>query len=655
MTSKSQSFRSAFTTNRAEELGFDVWDDFVIPLFFDELDLKEAKKARRIVGGRGCGKTMLLRYFSHHSQFSKSREDINEDSLLNIGLYWRADTNFLPMLNKQKVDEVDWVLVFKHYLTLSISLEILKSLNSIATSRLNCFSIEDLERLNFDHLTDYDASFKGSYSNIVRVIKKKIRECENAIYNPPTLKDLIKIPDSFVTDGLIDEIKAQIPSLSNTIFSFYIDEYENLLEYQQKTINTKIKHGRAPLIFHIAMKVNGMKINETLGNESIQGIADYRNIDLDEFLSEKSDFDLFAAEILLHRISKNSKHIAFDKEIIKREGSINIRKTNEYKTKIIDSAKRILPGYSYKEMADQAIKNDRIRSRLLKEIEKHLKNKKPELDFVFDDNFPQEIIVLPALLSRNTIDANHVIDEFNKLRDGKKSKFSGDGSWVSNNFVGCYLNLFRAYDRPCPLYAGFNSFVRLAKGNIRHFLELCNAAVHRFSNDSESYSIPIEVQSLATRSASEDILNEAPTYGVMGNRIQKFIYNIGHIFEYSQMRKTQSEPEVNHFSIRGGYSGLSEDDQNFILEAEKWGVVYKVKSTKEKDRSNPDSVEWVLNPIYAPFFFISFRKKRKLDISPEQFRVLHCGSDEEIKGLERSFRSKWDLDDNNVPHNYTLI
>ena len=58
------SIQRAFVKNRAEELGYDVWKHFAVPPFYDRLDLADAKKPR-IIGGRGCGKTMLLRYLSH--------------------------------------------------------------------------------------------------------------------------------------------------------------------------------------------------------------------------------------------------------------------------------------------------------------------------------------------------------------------------------------------------------------------------------------------------------------------------------------------------------------------------------------------------------------------------------------------------------------
>src|SRR5438132_2804154 len=86
--------KAVFAKNRTEELGYDVWEQFVIPPFYDQLDLEAAKKPRVIVGGRGCGKTMLLRYLSHQTAFSPKRPAIPKSALGHIGLYWRADTQF---------------------------------------------------------------------------------------------------------------------------------------------------------------------------------------------------------------------------------------------------------------------------------------------------------------------------------------------------------------------------------------------------------------------------------------------------------------------------------------------------------------------------------------------------------------------------------
>ena len=46
MNDNQENLSSIFSKNRAEEFGYDVWEHFVIPPFFDRLDLEVAKKTR---------------------------------------------------------------------------------------------------------------------------------------------------------------------------------------------------------------------------------------------------------------------------------------------------------------------------------------------------------------------------------------------------------------------------------------------------------------------------------------------------------------------------------------------------------------------------------------------------------------------------------
>lgn len=50
----------SFGRNRAEEFPRDVWNRFVVPLFYEKLNFQEQTKALIIVGGRGCGKALRI-------------------------------------------------------------------------------------------------------------------------------------------------------------------------------------------------------------------------------------------------------------------------------------------------------------------------------------------------------------------------------------------------------------------------------------------------------------------------------------------------------------------------------------------------------------------------------------------------------------------
>ena len=50
---------SILATNRTENIGMDVWSEFVVPRYYDNYDFYSPMPCV-IEGGRGCGKTMLL-------------------------------------------------------------------------------------------------------------------------------------------------------------------------------------------------------------------------------------------------------------------------------------------------------------------------------------------------------------------------------------------------------------------------------------------------------------------------------------------------------------------------------------------------------------------------------------------------------------------
>src|SRR5690349_15657529 len=126
--------RFAYAENRAEEHGRDILRQFVVPLFYDRLEIQKQKKSFVLIGGRGCGKTTLLRYLSHDTQFSADRVNLKQEDLAHIGLYLRADTNFLSSLQGAGLPEDLWKSAFRHWLACSLGLEVIDSLRSINSS-----------------------------------------------------------------------------------------------------------------------------------------------------------------------------------------------------------------------------------------------------------------------------------------------------------------------------------------------------------------------------------------------------------------------------------------------------------------------------------------------------------------------------------------
>ena len=224
-----------------------------------------------------------------------------------------------------------------------------------------------------------------------------------------------------------------------------------------------------------------------------------------------------------------------------------------------------------------------------------------------------------------------------------KNKFSGETNWIHNNFVGCFLQAYVPFGRTCPFYAGFNAFISLSRSNLRHFLEICHNSLKHVANVSrvDDLVISVDEQAESAREASVEFLREIHSFGKLGHRLHAFVLTLGHLLALAHRRLSQSEPEISHFSVAGGVGGLTAEDSLFLSEAVKWSVLFEDRETKIKDDSVLPGTEWMLAPIYAPYFSITFRKKRRIDLSIEDMQVLISGDAEQKKRLVARFEKKW--------------
>ncbi len=162
-----KSTKDIIAPNRTEDFGYDVWEQFVVPPYFDKLELSSSFKPKVFIGGRGCGKTMLLRYLSHQSLFSLKRDDVSEESLHRIGLYWKFDTQFARLLDRRGLSEDEWSSAFTHLASLTLGKELLNSLNSL--ERYGKIDLEKsaLDRLDFGQLNGFDPDLPQEFSKLL--------------------------------------------------------------------------------------------------------------------------------------------------------------------------------------------------------------------------------------------------------------------------------------------------------------------------------------------------------------------------------------------------------------------------------------------------------------------------------------------------------
>ena len=648
----SQDLASALSSNRTEELGFDVWDRFVIPPRLNISEWGETRKPRVIVGGRGCGKTMLLRYLSHESAFSPKRPSLDQSTLEHIGIYWRADTQFASLLQGRDQADHLWRAAFGHLSALVLGREILSALQSIATSQLRLVTPEDLERLDFSPLSTSSVPLPTTFATFVSYLEASLFEFEHWANDVHTIPQPSFLPAPALVRRLVDTVLKQLPQLHDVVFFAYIDEYENLTVLQQQVVNTWIKHSEPPLIFNVAMKRNGFKTRETLGEERLVEVHDFRPVDLEDF-GQESEFSLFAAEILLLRFHNAQVPLdAFNPDLLRNPLVVAHRRTPDYSRRVFDLARELLPSWSTESLADQVFRDQALLRQLELRITKGLKLRGEQTitaaRFLRREHPRPAAVVVPALLARHRLPTQQIAEEFDKYCAGEPNGFQQGTHWLHNIFLAAYLDLFASLVRACPIYSGFDTYCHMSKGNVRHFLELCHKAFAA-SSTAHPTAIPPKQQAEAASQVAVSLLPEVRSFGSLGNNLHSFLLRLGSLFTLSQRRTAQSEPERTHFAIKDGEDSITDDAKSLLNEAVKWSVLFEERETKAKSVGSPQVVDYVLNPIYAPYFQISYRKGRKLELSGPDFNVLSSGSADDFRTkLYSRLRQDWDIDEGPV-------
>lgn len=624
--------QNILTKTRAEEYEADVWGRFYIPPYFNKLGLTTATKSSYIVGARGSGKTMLLKYLDYNTAFSKKRQEIPSNEIAHIGIYWRADTQFCNSLNHRGISEHDWISTFESYFSLVIAIEVIRSLKAIANSAYDAFSNVDLNRLELNSIPDFHPEFPNTPGKLEAYLESKRRAFSTWSSHVTGVEKPILPPGKTFLDSLIADIRS-FQGLEDAAFYIYVDEVENLVLYQRRVLNSFLKHSQKPLIVSFTSKELSDE-TATTGSESINATHDFRLLSLDELLSPEEK-KVFFSEVFLANLDLAEDNSGSD--LLKELRSLDLlesRMASERKDELFRRIRTRFPSKTHKEFALEALDTPRIYNILKELIERALKNHQTKItfdDFLKFKRCPEALLIIPALLNRAK---NKPEDLIEKLTTYAKDTSGPFKNWVHNNLFGAILELYRPYKMSCPLYSGFDTFFTMSNNNLRHFLILSYKALEMADlADEDQNVVSVYIQARSAYESADQLIREIKTFGEQGERLRMFVLRLGSIFRTLQSTPSMSEPEQNQFTISSGKRALDADETNFLGEAKKYGIISEQLETKTKNIVGTDIVDYQLNPIYSPYFQISYRRKRKIDVSVEDFVVLALGSEDEYKKL----------------------
>ena len=583
----------AFSQYKGEWLRDEIYQHFSEPYYFS--DLKDIRPCV-LQGGRGTGKTMVLRSLSYEGQYNILKKDIIEfDKNDFVGIYIRVNTNHVRAFEGGGISMDVWSRAFGHFINLTIVREVLKFL--LWHKELNASD----EELNEDYC-QLVAKSLGLHAT-PRNQKELFVNVRNALYEFQT-----QLNEIFDTQGkglkyslyeypvdLITELATSLEQFKNKIFMILLDEFENLADYQQIILNTMIKHISNHYTFKIGVRELGWRKKHTFNEqETLNAPADYFLLDIQKKFEDAKVFSDFAKRVCEKRLRE-----AFDDE------DTSMWNIENFLESITNEDEAIKLGV---ETTDYLRSYEELPTSLNKEIE--------------------GLPLLYKYLIAYWADSHH-----NSLEEEVKHFLLSKREWDTryNNYK--YAMLFkikqgRGRGGIQKYYSGWETFIKLSGGNIRYFTELIynSYELHILKGKGIDEKVSIREQTNAARNTGLKNLEELEGLSKHGAQLVKLLFNLGQIFKvYAHLDK--KSPETNQFELIGERHS---ECQELLNTAVMNLALIREPGTKPNDEYTTKDYLFSIHPIFSPFFVFSYRKKRKMRISVSEFMTLASNEGHEV-------------------------
>ena len=295
-----------FTNDQIEH----TWVDLPGARLADIVNGESTSMPRFLVGGKGGGRTHLMRHQSFSLQKLRARGRVFDQVLDSgyVGVYFRCGgLNSSRFQGKGQTEEI-WSNLFAYYMDIWLAQMALSVVNDLLTESTGNISASGPERAAnliydlFDVKPDLEGT-KPTLESLQLALRELQREIDVVVNNSAMsrrLEVLIRTSPGTLVFGVPRAVSEAIPELQSIRFVYLLDEFENLSSNQQIYVNTLVREKRLPSTFVIGSRLFGIRSHATLsaGEENKIG----------------SEFD----QILLEDVYREAKYEQFCRSMVQR-------------------------------------------------------------------------------------------------------------------------------------------------------------------------------------------------------------------------------------------------------------------------------------------------------------------------------------------------
>jgi|APMed6443717190_1056831.scaffolds.fasta_scaffold02175_4 hypothetical protein len=605
------------------------WVDLPDERGFRSFIKPESKMPILILGGKGSGKTHIMRYSSYELQKIRSNDNLLQ--LLQdegyIGIYHRGSGLNSHRFNGKGQTDDFWIGIFSYYMELWLA-EML--LNTI-------IDIIDIAKIKFDQKKICKAILSlmdktGPLENIsdivlIREAIKDLRKNVDLMTNNIAISDDIEKPEILVSPkqfvcGIPDVIRDNVDELNSITFIYLLDEMENITKSQQKYYQTLIRERSGCSTFRIGARLSGIKTKMTLagGEENKQG-SEYELIILDEYFKKNKDaYKHFAYSICSKRLSDiidfDNSRIDSDEIMSKYFEQIDEEKYCKELVSRFDKIGKKRPYFEH------LIKNIRFLSE--QKIENIIENLSS-----YDDPIIEMVNIM--LLYREWAKGNYdLLTVSSNVRKEMLKYYAKDDNCDQSRVLSKFKSdIIAKIKYECGgdyFYSGLGSLIDMSDGIPRLFL---NILKHIYRWSAFSNEAPFAGGIISAKSQKKGI-NDAMTWFLndayiqdkdIGSKMKNSLY---HLAQYLRdIRYSDVPPECSLVAISVNDADISQEISDIIDALKENSFLIETKKRKERNTKRYDRVFEVVG-ILATNWDLPLSKRGDLKIDEGEVRAIFC-------------------------------
>uniref|UniRef100_UPI004055EBC4 ORC-CDC6 family AAA ATPase n=1 Tax=Acetatifactor sp. TaxID=1872090 RepID=UPI004055EBC4 len=587
-----------------------LYDYFVEPRYISKMHSNDVVF---IIGQRGTGKTTLLKYLCE--TYNRGKEGV----YTRLGIYYRFDINKMHSFWGSALSEEQWSTLFAHCFSVEICLELTKLL--ISLKKKLTFSTEKticrrVSLLFFDEIEPEANTFEELQEHLERIEYQAKKYKRNPLrVEAPIIGECEKAFEEYCM------LIAQEEAMRNVCIHFLFDEYENMLDYQKKFINSCAKHASSWHTYKICVRPGGNNQMETLVSaEILREADDFKTLDyISDILGDENDVQVFMRNACKRRLLR----------YYQEKGTAYTEKDLEIEMYFADS---ISDDEHFMELERNEKYFLAIQSDVKQEFQKY------GYSYAHNWNLMQMKLFL-TLCKKRGFDFLSTVRAF---EDENKTYRNWLNNYKKSILYQCFSEQGLKFN--C---SGFSDIINIAGNVVRYVLEICDYCFLCTGSDSNGKYLAIsdKLQTEATYRVSQRRFQQISTIPDCGQELKQMVLVIGTIFNMYHRDRQLKRFEPNHFSIdpkKGDDPQVAAQVKKAMAMGVTYGVFEATRSTK--NRSNADvpieNEEYHLHPILTPYFQISWRKKQKCRFSLSEVYLFLFGSDDRITKILNEYLGK---------------